>query len=673
MEEKLNSYYKDNARKLHKVVDKILSKFGGITDKDYHDFYSLANEVFVDVLKRYDGVQSFDGFLFSCLSNKIKTEMTRRNRYKRQADRNSISIDAPIGDDNSTVGDLLHSSFNLEAEVLNREEFLYDEKVQKYLNNLSKIQRQIIQMKINNLSTSEIKEKLRLSDKQYNQHCNELKSFANVNVLYSNEDMSDSEEGELNMSTETQTMENCKTDKISIASIIKKIDRHTIRFDHPLQRESDQWSPSMKGNLVSDILQGNKLHPLIFAEQIINGVPIIWDLDGKQRCTNAYSFSKNGYKVSRNIRRWMIKYQTTKKDKNGNDVLDDRGFPIAVNEEFDIRGKKFSDLPEELQDRFLDYNFNYDQYLNCSDSDIGYHIERYNDGKPMTTSQKGITKLGTEYAEMVKSISSMPFFKDMGGYKVSEFKNGTINRVVVESVMAANFINDWKKKQEEMCEYIRDNADSTDFDNFEDMVERLEKVVTDDVADMFTSKDSFLWFGLFARYINSGSDDKRFVEFMTEFTRSLHSKQIDNISFDDLNGKSTKDKSVVISKMNHLEKLMYEFFYIEKTNTNDVDTLGFISEAINKNITKEDVEQYEEVLDELTLNVDNSSRLLDKHNRPSLVAIVAYSFENDIDLDDWIINFFGKENNYIRNQKDNFTYMVNDLSEFIAVKDAKSA
>ena len=222
------------------------------------------------------------------------------------------------------------------------------------------------------------------------------------------------------MGTTTQTMENCKTDKISVASIIKKIDRHTIRFDHPLQRESDQWSPAMKGNLVSDILQGNKLHPLIFAEQVINGVPIIWDLDGKQRCTNAYTFSKNGYKVSKTIRRWMIKYQTIEKDEHGNDVLDENGFPIAVNAEFDIRGKKFSDLPEELKDRFLDYSFNYDQYLNCSEEDIGYHIERYNDGKPMTSPQKGITKLGTEYAELVKSISNMSFFKDMGGYKISE-------------------------------------------------------------------------------------------------------------------------------------------------------------------------------------------------------------------------------------------------------------
>ena len=83
----LDAYYADNAKKLHKTVDKILCKFGGLSGKDTDDFYSLANEVFVDVMKRYDNSQSFDGFLYACLTNKIKSEMSRRNRQKRKADR----------------------------------------------------------------------------------------------------------------------------------------------------------------------------------------------------------------------------------------------------------------------------------------------------------------------------------------------------------------------------------------------------------------------------------------------------------------------------------------------------------------------------------------------------------------------------------------------------------
>ncbi len=87
MEQIINSYYADNARKLRRMVDKILLRFGGLSDKDKDDFYSLANEVFVDALKRYDGVQPFGGFLYVCLSNKVMSEITKRNCYKRKADR----------------------------------------------------------------------------------------------------------------------------------------------------------------------------------------------------------------------------------------------------------------------------------------------------------------------------------------------------------------------------------------------------------------------------------------------------------------------------------------------------------------------------------------------------------------------------------------------------------
>ena len=63
MEQILRMYYADNAGKLRRMVDGILVHFGGLADKDLDDFYSLANEVFVDVMAKYDRSQSFESFL----------------------------------------------------------------------------------------------------------------------------------------------------------------------------------------------------------------------------------------------------------------------------------------------------------------------------------------------------------------------------------------------------------------------------------------------------------------------------------------------------------------------------------------------------------------------------------------------------------------------------------
>lgn len=664
----LDGYYKDNAQKLRAIVDKLLRDFGGISQKDYDDFYSLANAVFAGALKQYDAARDFDGFLYSCLSNRIKTEITRRNRIKRRADMTAISIDTPIGGESgATIGDTLQSEFDITKEIDRETGLFRDDKVVRYLDRIPVRTRQILEMKMESISASDIKKILKLSDKDYERSYRQARFFDYTSILFQDTGRVSNLEEVTVMQKSTQTLEKSKPDKLCIASINKKIERHTIRFDHPLQRESEQWSPAMKGNLISDILQGNPIPPLVFAEQVANGLAIIWDLDGKQRCTTAYSFSKDAFKITKNIRRWLIAYQTSVKGKDGTEIFDKSGFPVYEKQEFDIRGKKYSELPEELQDRFKEYNFEIVQYLNCSSEDIAYHIARYNEGKPMTVSQKGLTRLGEKFATMVKSISGMPFFRDYGGYKVSEGGNGTVNRVVVEIVMAANFLEHWKKKQEDMCEFIKDNATAEDFDSFEDLVERITRAGTEETFNMFDSKDSFMWFGLFARFVKTGFDDSRFIEFMAEFSRSLHRREINGKSFDDLNGKATKDKAVVLNKINHLEKLMNEYLGTGK-EAGPVDgeksILEFLRDTVSPGITQEDFSLYQEILEDLSLNVDHSSKLLEEANRPSLLALVAYSIEKDMDLDIWIVEFFKKNAAYCSNQAENYKNMVKELTAY---------
>lgn len=664
----LDGYYKDNAQKLRAIVDKLLRDFGGISQKDYDDFYSLANAVFAGALKQYDAARDFDGFLYSCLSNRIKTEITRRNRIKRRADMTAISIDTPIGGESgATIGDTLQSEFDITKEIDRETGLFRDDKVVRYLDRIPVRTRQILEMKMESIPASDIKKILKLSDKDYERYYRQARFFDYTSILFQDTGRVSNLEEVTVMQKSTQTLEKSKPDKLCIASINKKIERHTIRFDHPLQRESEQWSPAMKGNLISDILQGNPIPPLVFAEQVANGLAIIWDLDGKQRCTTAYSFSKDAFKITKNIRRWLIAYQTSVKGKDGTEIFDKSGFPVYEKQEFDIRGKKYSELPEELQDRFKEYNFEIVQYLNCSSEDIAYHIARYNEGKPMTVSQKGLTRLGEKFATMVKSISGMPFFRDYGGYKVSEGGNGTVNRVVVESVMAANFLEHWKKKQEDMCEFIKDNATAEDFDSFEDLVERITRAGTEETFNMFDSKDSFMWFGLFARFVKTGFDDSRFIEFMAEFSRSLHRREINGKSFDDLNGKATKDKAVVLNKINHLEKLMNEYLGTGK-EAGPVDgeksILEFLRDTVSPGITQEDFSLYQEILEDLSLNVDHSSKMLEEANRPSLLALVAYSIEKDMDLDIWIVEFFKKNAAYCSNQAENYKNMVKELTAY---------
>ena len=182
----LNAYYADNARKLHKTVDKILFKFGGLSDKDMDDFYSLANEVFVDVMRRYDYEQSFDGFLYSCLANKIKTEITRRNREKRKADRRSISLDAVNGNDEErSLLEIIPSDFDTFEEVVKAQEIgQYQDKVELYISKLSNQQINILNLLIDGYQPYEIRQILEISTKEYADDMQIMRSYENVKILF---------------------------------------------------------------------------------------------------------------------------------------------------------------------------------------------------------------------------------------------------------------------------------------------------------------------------------------------------------------------------------------------------------------------------------------------------------------------------------------------------------
>ena len=176
------SYYEDNAKKMRTMIDKILFRLKFNVDNE--DFYSLGNEVFLDVLNRYDGKQDFDGFLYSCLVRKFKTEMTRRNRYKRQADRMAISIDSPVGEDeNMTLSDIIADKDTIEKIFFEENEDTYSAEMQRYLSRLSILQREVLRLISIGFNPNEILTELHINKKQYEDCYEAIHSYRNISIL----------------------------------------------------------------------------------------------------------------------------------------------------------------------------------------------------------------------------------------------------------------------------------------------------------------------------------------------------------------------------------------------------------------------------------------------------------------------------------------------------------
>ena len=176
-------YFKNDGKVLYGLIDKVLFKLKFDVEKS--DFYSLGSEIFLDALCRYDETQDFNGFLYSCLINKFKTEMTRRNRQKRKCDNNSISIDTPIGDEdgNFTIGDTISSKSTIEKEFFEEREEGYSKEMCRYLSRLSDLQKEVLRLISIGFMPREILEELHINQKMYEDCYQAIHSYRNISVL----------------------------------------------------------------------------------------------------------------------------------------------------------------------------------------------------------------------------------------------------------------------------------------------------------------------------------------------------------------------------------------------------------------------------------------------------------------------------------------------------------
>ena len=403
---------------------------------------------------------------------------------------------------------------------------------------------------------------------------------------------------------------------------LKKIKDMDIRNDSDTQRQF-VWSNEQINELIFTILNEDYVPPIILAE-VDNSQ--LWIVDGGQRSSSFNQFRYGNYKITSAIEDSIVPYKKKVKDEQGGIVWEDATF--------DIKNKTYDKLPEELKKKFNEYQIETAIHENCDARRIAQLIKRYNNHTSMNSNQKAFTYVDN-HAREIRNILDSRFFLDCGTYTEKERSKGVLERVVLESVMCMYHFDQWKKQPKQVASFLNENSTTEEFEAFQSVVTRLEGVITEDLSDLFTSKDSFIWFAMFNKFSEFGLEDKRFADFLSEFKSSLKEKVVGDMSYAELDkNRGTKDKAVIAAKLNILTELMCGFFGISSLSC-DVDTIVcFVKENVNEEIDKGDVELYLEMLDDLTKNYEDKLLLI--NNKPSLVGIIAYSCLCDIDLDDRI-------------------------------------
>ena len=412
------------------------------------------------------------------------------------------------------------------------------------------------------------------------------------------------------------------------------------------------WKAEQVNGLIRTVLLDDYIPPIILTEEESSQLHIA---DGGQRTAALRQFRYGNYKITSAIEDSIIPYKQKIKNEDGTYSFEDANC--------DIKGKTYETLPPELQKIFDEYQLETVIHEHCDSEKTAKYIKIYNQQISMNNNQKAYTYI-YNFAGIINKIVENRFFIEYSDFSDNEKNKAVRERAIMESVMCMFHFEKWNKNTKKIAQFLNDNANKDEFDKLLDNIGRLNNVITETTKALFNSKDCFIWLTLFEKFTQYGLDDAKFGEFLNAFVDGLKDKPVDGKLFYTADEKgSTKDKSVVVDKLHILETLMKEFLHIEEPVTPE----SFIAEMVDLPIEKVEpiMEIYEETLDGLEDNaIRDGSKLLDDANRLSLLAMVAYSYKNDVDLDDWLEDYAANNNMYYPDQRKNYLHMISSLQQF---------
>lgn len=280
--------------------------------------------------------------------------------------------------------------------------------------------------------------------------------------------------------------------KQTVKTFIKDVNKGKYNMEHPLQRKEGQWKNYDKSLLIDSMLRNYPLDPIRSEEK--DGVRYIFD--GVQRTTTIRSFLADEYKLSNKLKSVQI------------DGV-----------EYEISGKKYSDLDDAVKDKINDYEVILYIFSDCTDEDIKEMFRRQNNGKPLSNTQKRKVYESKNVSKIVYELATHPLFDKI--LTEAQIKKDTANDMVRQTLMLINsteehdFTSFRAKDIDAFVIWYDQNINENDLNILKSALEFLNDGV-EELSIKATSIPMMLW----AAYevIKEGKDFDKFIVKVVNFT-----------------------------------------------------------------------------------------------------------------------------------------------------------
>lgn len=171
----------------------------------------------------------------------------------------------------------------------------------------------------------------------------------------------------------------------------------------------------------------------------------LYTLDGSQRTSTCISYINNEFALNKDIPNIMI---LTK--ENGESAL----------KEYEIAGKRFNKLDEEVQSTLLACSLEFCTLSDYTDNEVKEMFRRQNAGKPLNGKLLRIVNESEEFSDIVHELANHPFINKL--VTPVQRKNGTDKDLIIQSIMLActNQENDFTSfRTKDIDTFVTDHAD----------------------------------------------------------------------------------------------------------------------------------------------------------------------------------------------------------------------
>ena len=206
---------------------------------------------------------------------------------------------------------------------------------------------------------------------------------------------------------------------MKVKNLHKMYQRDNLTFENEIQRVFEQWKDDQKSLLIHSILDDYIIPPIYLIKEdkgskdsrgrAISDYDV---LDGKQRLTTVFDYIEDKFALS---------------DITPTIEIDE--------EEFELAGKKFSELDEELQQNITNYGFTIYNLEGNSDEEVEEFFLRINGGVSLSKNQITKGKVGIKTMRYLNKLLAEKFFAEVCNFSGAQSKTEVNLCVLLQSAM----------------------------------------------------------------------------------------------------------------------------------------------------------------------------------------------------------------------------------------------